>query len=94
MLEHGENDDRTLPHPSAGDIQAACFQFEKAWRAKELARLEDFLAGIPFEAQGALLQELIVTEMNLRMATGQSINAEEYRQRFPSCESEVAAADE
>jgi len=94
MIEHGGHDDRTLPHPSAGDIEAACFQFERAWRAGEIGHLEAYLRGIPFDARGQLLQDLVAREMDLRREQGQSIDVEEYRRRFPGRLEDIEAACE
>jgi tetratricopeptide (TPR) repeat protein len=94
MAESGKSDDRTLPHPSMGEVQAACFEFEQAWRANEIQQVEDYLAKIPFEGRGALFQRLLACEMNLRRESGQTLDVREYHQRFPRHADDVEAAQQ
>ena len=91
MVEHGERDDGTLPHPSVSDRRAACLQFERAWRAKEVLGIEEFAAQTPYEVRGKLLTDLIACEMSLRTAAGENVDPLDYRRRFPDCPSEVDA---
>jgi hypothetical protein len=74
------------------EVQAACFEFEQAWRAKSIARVEDYLEKVPYEARGPFLQELVACEMNLRQASGEPVEVEEYRRRFPVNTEDVEAA--
>ena len=92
MVERDESEDRTLPYLSTEDIQAACLRFRQAWRANEIHRLEDFLETVPFQPCDALLQALVVSEMDLRRAAGQSVDLNEYRKRFPNHVNEVESA--
>ena len=92
MTEHREHDDRTLLHPSEREVQTACFEFEQAWRAREISRVEEYLGRYQYEARGQFLQELIACEMDLRQSVGEPVKTHEYYERFPQNMGDVDAA--
>jgi eukaryotic-like serine/threonine-protein kinase len=63
--------------------EAVCHRFESAWRAGRRPTIEDQLAGVPEAERPALLRELILIEVELRQAAGESPTPEEYERRFP-----------
>jgi serine/threonine-protein kinase len=84
--------DAVNPSPSASDelpvavarqVNAACEQFEAAWRSGARPRVEEFIAGWTEGARRALLVELIALDLELRRGVADSPAAAEYRARFP-----------
>ena len=92
MQEHTGNSGGGASSPPAPEIVAACSEFARAWRSKESLRIEDCLERVPADSRAILRQELIALEMDLRHAAGESVDPQEYRDRFPRHADQVAAA--
>ncbi len=71
-------------------IDIRCDQFEAAWAAGKLHRIEEIISEVPSEARGALLEELLHLELEFRWAAGQRPPLDEYLGRFPEEHSIVA----
>jgi serine/threonine-protein kinase len=84
------------PHLSpvalALQVDAVCLRFEKAWKAGENPRLEDYLAHLPEAGQARLFQELLALELAYRQRAGEPLDTEEYRRRFPDRQPAIQAA--
>jgi serine/threonine protein kinase len=61
-----------------------CDQFEKAWRAGERPRIEDYLQPHPQQQRGELLAQLLRLEWQLRLEGGAQPSVMEYCERFPA----------
>ena len=85
------NEDRR-PDSPVQRIDAACDQFEAAWRAGEEPRIEDVLAAAAESERPALLRELIALEAELRRGRGERPSPAEYQGRFPGQSATVDAA--
>src|SRR4051794_31603083 len=80
MLEQPSSAD---PEPRPADrLAALCRSFEQQWRQGDEPRLEDFLAQTAAEDRPLLLQRMLLLEWGLREASGQSVRAEPYIERF------------
>jgi tRNA A-37 threonylcarbamoyl transferase component Bud32 len=73
----------SLPLPLELRVDAVCEQFEAAWQSGGQPRLEDYLGGAHEPERTALLGELLRLEVEYRLRAGETLPAEEYRQRFP-----------
>lgn len=60
-----------------------CDEFEKQFQAGKNPRIEDWLDRSPVEDAQYLLREMIALEMGLRQRTGERVELQEYRDRFP-----------
>jgi len=74
------------------DVDVACDRFEAQWRAGQRPRLEDYLHEVPEPPRRDLLWELLRVEWEWRRRAGETLTAEEYRQRFPEFSQKVDAA--
>jgi hypothetical protein len=83
MTARGSSQADPLIAPSALRADAACDRFEAAWYEGGRPRIEDYLAGADGEARRALLGELLMLEIELARAAGESPTPEAYRARFP-----------
>lgn len=75
--------DSTLSLAEAQQIDAACDAFERAIRDDESQRVEPYLLRLPETLQRAALKELLPIEIAYRRRGEQSIDADEFRTRFP-----------
>ena len=73
-------------------IHAVCEEFECSWRNGEHPRIEEMIEKTPKEDQPALLEELLILELELRRAGGDRPSLGEYRDRFPQGQGRVEAA--
>src|SRR5438105_2460997 len=73
-----------LPLELARDVEHRCNRFEVAWQGGTPPRLEDYVAETPEAIRAALLRELILLDIHYRQARGESCQAANYQQRFPS----------
>jgi WD40 repeat protein len=71
-------------------IEEQADRFERAWRAGQQPRIEDYLAGVVEPRRSRLLEELLRVEDELRRGRGAPADPEEYRRRFPE---DVAVVD-
>lgn len=65
-------------------VTGKCLQFERAWSAGGIPRLEDYLAGIPPAEQAAAFERLLVIELAYRTLSGETFADQNYRTRFPA----------
>jgi serine/threonine protein kinase/tetratricopeptide (TPR) repeat protein len=77
---------------SGPQIDTACDRFKDAWREGREPRIEDFVTVGEGLERPELLRELIALEIGLRKSRGETPTPQEYRLRFPSEASLVAAA--
>ena len=61
-------------------IISLCDQFEQSWRAGDKPRIEAFLTEI--DSPDALLERLLLLEVDFRKEAGELISPEDYRARF------------
>ena len=80
-----------LPAGERTWIDQVADRFERAWRAGQEPRIEDYLAGTEGDRRTRLLEELLRIERELLGAGGGPSKAEEYRRRFPGDTSVVDA---
>jgi serine/threonine protein kinase len=80
-------------HPQATEtwIDVIATPFDRAWRAGQRPRIEDYLADISEPRRGQLLEELLRVERENREILGEAPTLEEYRSRFPGAEAVVDA---
>jgi len=71
------------PDDDSSAIDVAADQFERAWKAGQAPRIEDYLAGAAVKRRSRLFEELLKVEWELRSREGDLPNLEEYRRRFP-----------
>ncbi len=76
-------DDPSLPLSEIERVVATCDRFEAAWRAGQRPRAEDYLGGLPDPDRPALLRELLAMELVYRRLSGEVLEEEEFRRRFP-----------
>lgn len=72
-----------LPEADAFEIERACDRFEEAWRAGEPLSIEAALNDVPDRLRSAALRELVAIEIERRGDGGESVSADDYRNRFP-----------
>jgi serine/threonine-protein kinase len=65
-------------------LDQICDAFERAWRSAASPRIEDYLPQVATTLHGALLEELIAQEVDLRRAAGAHVTLQEYLDRFPA----------
>jgi serine/threonine-protein kinase len=65
MNEVSEAPENT-PLSAAQWINAVCNRFERAWRAGQRPRVEDYLGDAPEPRRAALLRELVALEIDYR----------------------------
>ncbi len=64
-------------------IDAACDEFEAAWRNQQIPRIEDFLGDTHGPGRETLFSELLKVELNYRLRCGDRVDPAEYCERFP-----------
>jgi eukaryotic-like serine/threonine-protein kinase len=64
-----------------------CDEFEAQWRAGQKPLIDKHLVAVPFDERTALLQMLLLVELDLRRELGENPTADEYRARFPANDS-------
>ena len=69
-------------------------EFEAAWRADQSAKLEEYLAAVAEDCRGALFQELLAVELQLRREGGEEPRRAEYEARFAEYGDGIRAAFE
>jgi serine/threonine-protein kinase len=73
-------------------IHRLCEQFEREWRSENRPSVEHFLTHADAGARGALLEELVILELELRRTAGENPALSEYLKRFPDDARHVSAA--
>jgi serine/threonine-protein kinase len=81
----------SLPLSVAERIDDACRRFERAWKAGQRPRLEDYLYQAEKPERQALLRELLILELHYRRRKGERPTAEEYHQHFPGQQDLIGA---
>jgi serine/threonine-protein kinase len=76
-----------LPQALTLRADQECDHFEAAWQAGQRPRIEDHLAAVPEAERPALLQELILLEVDYRRMAGDHPAADEFLARFPTLDS-------
>jgi WD40 repeat protein/tetratricopeptide (TPR) repeat protein len=64
-------------------LERICDRFEKAWQAGQRPRLEDYLGDMPEPQRAMLLRDLLGLELDYRRRASDTLDTEEFRQRFP-----------
>jgi eukaryotic-like serine/threonine-protein kinase len=73
-------------------LHSVCETFECRWRNGDRRQIEDVLEKIEAGDRPALLEELLILEIELRRAIGERPSLSEYRSRFPATLELVEAA--
>jgi serine/threonine-protein kinase len=73
----------TLPFAVADEIDRACNRFEAEWTAGRRPLIEDILVDADEPRRGALLRELLASDLECRRRRGESPTRAEYLARFP-----------
>jgi serine/threonine-protein kinase len=73
-------------------IHSFCEEFECRWRAGGRPRIEDLVEKADHRVDSALLEELLILELELRRGAGECPSLSEYRSRFPAAGGRVEAA--
>ena len=73
----------TLPLSIIRRVDQACDRFEAEWQAGRRPEIERYLETASEPERLALLQALLVTELELRQDLGERPTADEYLRRFP-----------
>ncbi len=76
-----------LPPDQARHLDELCTQFEKAWKAGQRPRIEDYLADAQEPERSALLRELILLDRDYRRVRGEECSREDYQARFSEVDS-------
>jgi hypothetical protein len=80
-----------LPDDVAGQIDQACVRYERAWKAGEKPRPEDYLGGVDVIHRAALLMQLLPIDRHHREACGERVTQEDYLARFAEYAGVVSA---
>jgi eukaryotic-like serine/threonine-protein kinase len=75
-----------LADEAASRVDAACDQFESAWRRGQRPDITHFLDATEGQNRLVLLRELILIEIGYRRRSGEAPNFSDYSQRFPEIE--------
>jgi hypothetical protein len=70
----------SLSYSQLERIVSACDRFEHSWRRGDGPKIESFLTDA--DIQHALLERLLLIELDFRRAAGEAPSPEEYRARF------------
>jgi eukaryotic-like serine/threonine-protein kinase len=73
-------------------VDELCLRFENDWLAGQRPRVEEYLAGLSEEFAHQLLAELLLLEWDYRSRAGETVNREEYTQRFSNQQRTVEEA--
>jgi serine/threonine-protein kinase len=73
-------------------IHSICEDFERRWRAGDRPGLENWVERAEPVRQRAVLEELLILEIELRRSSGERPTASEYARRFPDRHDSIAAA--
>jgi serine/threonine protein kinase len=83
--------DDNLSRDQLRTIDSSCDAFERQWQQGASPRIEDQLSTAVELVRPLLLAELLRTELEWRCRRGQQPAAADYRDRFPSCASQIDA---
>ncbi len=77
-------------NPSVAGLEAIIERFESAWSSGQRPGIDDYLAGQCGDPQ-SLLMELVLTELEFRLKSGEAARVEEYLGRYPQLGDQRAA---
>ena len=92
MKLNPHQDELSLSPSGEYRVDQLCTAFEQAWKSGKRERIEEWLPRVPQADQARLLHELILVELELRRAAGESPRAGDYQRRFPDQVDVVDAA--
>jgi hypothetical protein len=75
----------------ARHVDEICVRFERAWMAGERPAIEEYLGDTGEPARSRLLGELVAVEVSCRRRRGETVQADEYQQRFPNLDTAALA---
>ncbi len=87
--EHPPDNPESLSLSVQEQIDAICVQFERAWKAGQTPRLEDYLEHVSDKAREPLFQELLRIEVHFRLLRGEKPAADDWLRRFPGREAPI-----
>src|SRR5260370_25756563 len=64
-------------------VNEACDRFERAWKAGQEPRIEEYLANFEEDDRSELLRELLALDIEVRTDGGDQPTSSEYERRFP-----------
>lgn len=86
VLEVGIDSDREaevlVPTQPAGTAEELATRFEEEWRAGRRPRIEDFIPAMRDSDRNLILRELVLVDLELRLAAGDAVRVEDYLKRF------------
>src|SRR5205085_7740984 len=85
-----QNDESVVRDADAAHIDALTDEFERALKAGPTPHIEDYLCRIGPDLRPMALRELLKVEVELRRGRHESINEQEYNERFPDFQATVA----
>ncbi len=86
------NESRTLENLPLEELElvdAACDSVNQSWLKGEPTRIEEIVLGAPESLRRVMLMELVRTEVELRLASGEQPDPAEYTNRFPQWNNEL-----
>jgi RNA polymerase sigma factor (sigma-70 family) len=81
--------ENTLSPEAVARIDRACDRFEAAWKAGAGPRIEDYLGDAADLERAALLEQLLLLDLDYRTRQGQTPDVAEYCARFPDLAAQV-----
>jgi serine/threonine protein kinase len=91
MIEESLSNPESLPLTLAVRLDKVCDRFERAWKAGQRPRVEDYLANAPEGERRELLRRLLPLEIELRRKGNENPTAKEYEACLPSYIEEIRA---
>jgi len=84
--------DAALAAADLQEIDAICDRFESAWRAGRRPDLASFLSEAPPGGLALLFRDLLNLDLEFRVKSGETLDAQSYIQKFPELADHVDAA--
>jgi hypothetical protein len=84
--------DAALAAADLHEIDAICDRFESAWRAGRRPDLASFLSEAPPGGLALLFRDLLNLDLEFRVKSGETLDAQSYIQKFPELADHVDAA--
>ncbi len=92
MNEASQKSKRSLPPSVALRIDQMCNRFEAAWKSGQPLPIEELLPAVPEPERKALLEELVLLEIEYRARRREIPRPEDYQSRFPELDAAWLAA--
>ena len=89
---NSEGRDASDSQSFSAEIDAICDRFEAAWKAGERPQIENYLWEVPELARAALIRHLLAVDLHYRRAAGESVDEDQYRERFAQYQRAIADA--